>query len=138
MARHLLRLTQANRQAAHQWVDKAIMLGNGGKPWMLEVKEPKRSLEQNRLLHAVIGEIAKKRPIHNGTKMDVALWKACFMQAMGEEVRFIPTLSGDGVFPVGLKTRDLTTPQFSELIEFIYAWCAREGIDIGCNHVTES
>lgn len=130
MSRNLLRLTPGARQEAHQWVDKALSYWKPGKPWLLEVRKPKRTDEQNAALHGLIAQIIKQRPIHNGIRMDMALWKASFMQAFGEEVRFIPTLDGDGVFPVGLRTSALSVDRFSELIEFILSWAAQEGLTI--------
>lgn len=130
MSRNLLRLTPGARQDAHRWVDKALSLWQPGKPWLLEIREPKRTDEQNAALHGLIGQIMKQRTIQNGVRMDMALWKASFMQALGEEVRFVPTLDGDGVFPIGLRTSALSKARFSELIEFILAWCAREGIAV--------
>lgn len=130
MSRNLLRLTPGARDTAHGWVEKALRNWTPGKPWILEIKEPKRSDDQNAALHGLIGQIIKQRPVHNGVKMDMALWKASFMQALGEEVRFVPTLDGDGVFPVGLRTSALGVARFSELIEFVLSWCAREGIEV--------
>ena len=129
-ARNLLRLTPGRRDEAHAWVEKALRLFEPGKPYLLEIKEPKRSDEQNAALHGLIGQIMKQRPVQNGVRMDMALWKASFMQALGEEVRFVPTLGGDGVFPIGLSTSALSKSRFSELIEFVLAWCALEGLTV--------
>lgn len=96
----------------------------------MEIREPRRSDDQNDALHGLIDQIIKQRPTHNGVRMDKALWKATFMQALGEEIRFVPTLEGDGVFPLGLSTKELSPSRFSELIDFILAWCAREEITI--------
>jgi hypothetical protein len=130
MARNLLRLTPGRRDEAHAWVEKALRLWQPGSPWTLEIREPKRSDEQNAALHGLIQQIIRQRPMNNGVRMDMALWKASFMQAMGEEIRFVPTLDGDGVFPIGLSTSALSKARFSELIEFVLAWCAREGIEV--------
>lgn len=130
MARHLLRLTHANRQAAHQWVDKAIQNGNGGKPWMMEVKEPTRSLEQNAAAWSLLGQIAKQRPTHNGRQMTAEMWKSVFMDALGHEVDYCTSLDGTRMFPLGLRTSTLTKSQFSDLLELILAWAAQEGLTI--------
>lgn len=112
------------RAKAKRWIDGVP------KDSRVTFQPPRRTLDQNAALHGLIGQIIKQRPIHNGVKMDMALWKASFMQALGEEVRFIPTLDGDGVFPVGLRTSELPKERFSELIEFVLSWCAREEIKI--------
>ncbi len=124
--KHIMRLTKARVADAHRGVD--IATNKGG--WVLELREAKRSDEQNSALHGLIGQIMKQRTHHNGIKMDKALWKAVFLQALGEEIRFVPTLDGDGLFPLGLSTRDLPKGRFSELIEFVLAWAAREGLAI--------
>ncbi|HYC66683.1 recombination protein NinB [Brevundimonas sp.] len=128
--RHTLRLTPGARQQAHQWLDRALSLWQPGSAWVMELREAKRSDEQNAALHGLIGQIMKQRTHLNGVKMDMALWKATFLHALGEEVRFTPTLEGDGVFPLGLRTSALSKARFSELIEYILWWCAKEGLTV--------
>lgn len=131
MTRHVLKITPANREKALSGIEIALRRYKAGDAaWTLELRESRRSDEQNDALHSLIDQILKQRPIHNGIKMDKALWKATFMQALGEEIRFIPTLEGDGLFPLGLSTRELNKARFSELITLILAWTAREGIVI--------
>ena len=48
-----------------------------------------------------------------------------FMNALGTEMRYLPALEGQGMFPVGLKTSTLTVEQFSGLVELIYAFGAK-------------
>ncbi|RAK68777.1 recombination protein NinB [Phenylobacterium kunshanense] len=124
--RHTVALSPATLERAIQGVRVAAAKGG----WTLELRPAKRSDEQNDALHGLIDQILKQRPIHNGVKMDKALYKAVFMQALGEEVRFLPTLDGDGMFPLGLSTSALGKQRFSDLIEMILAWCAREGLKV--------
>lgn len=124
MAKHTLILNRHNRRLAREGLDKAK------DGYVLELREPTRSDAQNDALHGLIDQIIKQRPTHNGIRMDKALWKATFMYALGEEVRFVPTLEGDGVFPIGLRTSSLGKERFGELMEFILAWSAREGLTI--------
>lgn len=126
----VLRLTPSNRDQAIRWIDRAIALGRDAAAWTMELREARRTEEQNAALHGLIGQIMKQRPTHNGVRMDMALWKASFMQALGEEIRFVPTLGGDGVFPIGLSTKALNKARFSELIEFVLSWAATEGLEI--------
>ncbi len=116
--------TAQDRGRALRWVEEA------GWGSVVEFKQKGRSLSQNDAVHGLIRQIIKQRPIHNGIPMDLPLWKAAFMQALGEEVRFIPTLDGTSVFPVGLSTRDLSKERFSDLIEYILWWCATEDLTI--------
>lgn len=127
MSRFTIPLNTFTAARAHAWIEKAVREGKG---MVMEVRDAKRTDHQNSALHGLISQIIRQRPIHNGIRMDMALWKASFMQALGEEVRFVPTLDGDGVFPIGLSTSALPKDRFSDLIEFVLAWCAREGLTV--------
>lgn len=124
--RHTLILSRLNLAKAIQGVRVAAEKGG----WALELRPARRTDEQNDALHGLIDQILRQRPTHNGVIMDKALYKAVFLQALGEEVRFLPTLEGDGLFPLGLSTAALSKERFSDLIEFILAWCAREGLTV--------
>lgn len=124
MARHLLTLTRTNRHKAVQ----GVMAAPDG--YLLELREPKRSDEQNRALWGLLHQIQKQRPTHNGVKMSPELWKATFMQALGAEMVMLPTLDGDGFFPLGHRSSQLTKGQFADLLTLMLAWCAREGLTV--------
>jgi hypothetical protein len=124
MARHRIVLGKTNRAIAKRGVDAAP---NG---YVLELRDPKRSDLQNAALHGLVGQILKQRPIHRGNKMTMESYKAAFMHLLGSEMQFIPALDGDGFYPMGKSTSDLTKSEFSNLIECILAWCAREGITV--------
>ena len=51
------------------------------------------------------------------------------MSACGHAVQFEMGLDGKP-FPVGFRSSRLTKKQFSDLIEFIYSWCAEKGLHI--------
>ena len=124
MSRHIITLNRANRATAHRGVDKAP------DGWVLELREAKRSDAQNAALWSLLGQIQKQRPIHNGVRMDRDLWKVVFLDALGAEMRLIPKLDGDGFFPAGHRSSQLTKGEFIALIELILAWTAREGLQI--------
>jgi hypothetical protein len=132
MERHVLLLTRANRDKAIRGIDLAIAHGArpDAQPWVLELREAKRSDDQNRAIHGLISQILKQRPYHCGVKQDMGSYKATFMHALGHEMRMLPTLEGDGLFPMGLSTSALTKREFSDLIEYVLAWCAREGLTV--------
>jgi hypothetical protein len=52
------------------------------------------------------------------------------LHALGREVRFVPTLDGSSMLPLGLRSSKLTKAEFSDLIELILAWCAANGIAV--------
>jgi hypothetical protein len=93
--------------------------------WYVTLKAPTRTLDQNALLWARIEEIAKAEPM--GRKHTKDEWKAIFMQAAGWEMAFLPGLSG-GWFPTGFRSSKMTVRQMADLLTFIEAWAAEQGI----------
>jgi len=117
--------TRQDRGRAVRWIETAP------DGTVVEFKQKgRRSLSQNDALHGLINQIIKQRPTLHGNPMDMGLWKATFMNALGIEIRLTPTLDGKGVFPIGLSTRDLSKEQFSDLIEYILWWCATEDLTV--------
>lgn len=124
MSRHFLTLTRHNRDKAHKGVSAAP------DGWVLELREAKRSDPQNAAMWGLLHQIQKQRPTHNGVRMTPEIWKAVFLQALGAEMTMIPTLDGDGYFPIGHRSSVLTKGQFADLLTLILAWAAREGLEI--------
>lgn len=122
--RHILTLTPRNRDKAHQGVAVAP------DGWVLELRAPKRSGDQNAALYGLLSQIVKQRPVHNGVKMDSDLYKAVFLNALGTETRMLPTLDGDGFFYLGRHSSKLTKGEFADLLTLMLAWCAREGLTV--------
>lgn len=93
----------------------------------IEFKEAKRSLDQNSHMWAALTDIAKQAE-HHGRKYVPEIWKVIFMSALGRETRFVPALDGDGLIPIGHRSSDLSKQEMSELIDFIHAWGAENGV----------
>ena len=55
--------------------------------------------------------------------------KLRFLNALGVEMRFLPCLEGEGAFPVGLRSSTLTKDQFSALIELLFEYGSRHGVE---------
>lgn len=91
---------------------------------------PKRTLDQNAKLWPVLDEIVKARPQHFGYDMDRETYKALFLQALGAEIRFVPSLDGRGMVPIGNSSSKLTKEQFSNLIDLIQAWAAQNDVPL--------
>lgn len=121
MTRALLVLTPNTREKAAAWVRD---WPNGTR---VEFREPRRSLDQNAKLWALLSDVADQAQ-HCGQRYPAEVWKTLFMQAFGREVRFLPTLDGSSVFPLGFRSSELTKAEMSDLIEFILAWGAERGI----------
>ena len=95
----------------------------------ITLARPKRSLPQNDKMWAMLTELAEQKPIHCGLPMDPVKWKAVMMQALGAEMVMMPTLDGQNWFPLGLRSSDLDRQEMSDLIEFMAAWGAQNGIE---------
>jgi NinB protein len=67
--------------------------------------------------------------LHQGRKYLPEVWKCIFMNALGREINFIPTLDGQSVFPIGLKSSQLSKKEMIDLIEFVYAWGAENNVN---------
>lgn len=111
---------------AHGYVDRAAKAGG----YCVEFKKLTRTLEQNAKMWADLEDITRARPIWNGVHMSPRLWKSTFMLALNIEQEFAPNLDGPGVIPTGFRTSKLNKKQFSELLELIQAFAAREGITL--------
>ena len=131
--RHTIKLTPSNREKALQGVEVALAKYRKGEAaWTMELRPAKRTDDQNRALWSLLSQVQKQRPMHRGVQMTPETWKAVFLQALGAEMVFVPTLDGDGMFPLGHRSSKLTKAEFAGLLELIMAWCAREGLTI--NH----
>lgn len=124
MKRHRLILGRHNRGLAHTGVDRAP------DGWVLDLREATRSDRQNDALHALIRQIHKQRPIHNGQRMTEELWKETFLDALSTEMKMLPKLDGDGFFPATRRSSHLTKTEFNDLLTIILAWCARAGLTV--------
>jgi hypothetical protein len=94
----------------------------------ITLARPKRSLPQNDKMWAMLTELAEQKPVHCNLPMDPVKWKAVMMQALGAEMVMMPTLDGQNWFPLGLRSSDLDRQEMGDLIEFMSAWGAQNGV----------
>lgn len=127
-----------NAQQAHSaiqqaWAHAKGWLLGGGQRLVLEIKPETRSDKQNRLLHAMLGDIAAQVE-WAGAKRDAEVWKrllvAAWCRARREQVELLPALDGHGVDIVFRRTSQLTRGECVELCDFIGAWCAEHGVEL--------
>lgn len=116
--------SQRDRAVAKEAIDRAP------PGYAVDIKESKRSDEQNRALWGLLNQIQRQRPTHNGVQMTPDLWKAVFMDALGAEMRMLPKLDGDGFFPIGHSSSRLTKSEFAGLLDLILAWSAQEDLTV--------
>lgn len=122
MTRYLIALwNNADRDRAIEFIRKAP---DGTR---VELKAVKRSLSQNDRMWAMLSDVAVQKE-HNGRKYTPDQWKCIFMHACGREVQFIPGLDGKTFLPWGQSSSDLSKHEMSNLIDFMAAWGAENGV----------
>ena len=102
-----------SRQRAKGLIDKAP------SGFVMEVREPRRSLDQNDKLWAMLSDIAASKPMGRMHTPDD--WKAIAMNACGWECQFCEGLDGRP-FPIGFRSSQLTKSQMSTLIDWLQAF----------------
>ena len=110
------------REQAHKLIDAAPVGA------VMTVAPPKRTIPQNARFYAMLSDVSRAMP--GGRKLTPDLWKAVFMNACGFAVQFETGLSGEP-FPVGFKSSRLSKKQMGELMDFIEAWGAENGVTFG-------
>jgi len=113
-------LLDQDRLRVKHWVDKCPP----GTKIAFRQKD-KRNNDQNALLWVILSEISQQKP--TGLDYSPAIWKCLFMQAWGREIEYYKSLDGDEIVPI-FRSSELTKAECAELIEFIYAWCAKNGV----------
>lgn len=103
------------RQFAHQVIDR---LEEGSQ---VKFSAPTRSVDQNALLWGLLSQVARRKP--GGRDLSPDVWKCLFLEAFGKEVYYEKGLDGDPV-PISTSTRSMSKGEMSQLIDFIFAWCA--------------
>ena len=97
----------------------------------LTLAPEKRTSPQNRLLHALIADIAAQVE-WAGAKRDAEVWKrlltAAWSRVHGQHVEVLPALDGHGVDLVPARTSKLTKAECADLCTFIEAWGAEHGV----------
>ena len=119
MAQTVILDSRYRREQAHKLVDAAPVGA------VMTIAMPKRSTDQNALLWTLLGFISRAKP--GGRKHTPETWKALFMHAMGHQSRFEMGLNGEP-FPAGFRSSQLTRAQMADLITFIMAWGAEQGV----------
>lgn len=110
------------RARAIDWIRRAP------KDTRVEFKGPKRTLDQNAKLWAMLTDVATQKK-HCGRSYTTDQWKVLFMHACGKEVQFLPSLDGSTFIPYGHSSSDLSVDEMRDLIDFIDAWGAQNGVE---------
>lgn len=98
---------------------------NAPDGYVITVEEPKRTIDQNSRLWAMLSDVAMSKPM--GRMHSPEEWKCIFMSACGWEVAFLPGLDGR-FLPYGYRSSKLTKKQMTDLQDFIQAWGDENGV----------
>jgi hypothetical protein len=100
--------------------------------YVVTIAEPTRSLDANARLHAILTDIAREAK-YNNQRRGVEFWKGLFVSgwqiATGQKPEIVPGLEGEFV-NVRESTTTLTPRRIAELMEYIEAWAAMNGIKL--------
>jgi len=97
------------------------------KDTRVDIKGPKRTLDQNSRMWAMLTDIAEQK-VHCGRKYTTDQWKCLMLHGCGREIQFIPSLDNSTFIPWGQSSSDLSKAEMAELIEFMLAWGAQNGV----------
>lgn len=120
MSRTIRLVGPVQRETARQAIDEAP------DGHVVRIGAETRREAQNRKLWPMLKDIQRQVPGFETYSTDDI--KLRFLNSLGVEMRFLPALEDEGMFPVGLKSSTLTVQQFSGLIELIYAFGAKRGV----------
>jgi hypothetical protein len=112
-----------NSDFARQRAVNAVLKAPDG--FVCIVDEPKRTIDQNSRLWALLSDVAMSKP--QGRMHTPEEWKCIFMSACGWEVAFLPGLEGR-FLPYGYRSSKLTKKQMTDLQDFIQAWGDENGV----------
>lgn len=93
--------------------------------WVAELREPKRTLDQNDRFWAMLTDLSRAQP--EGRRLIPEDWKVLMMHACGWECQFLEGLDGRP-FPKGFSSSQLTKGQMASLITFIQAYGDQHGV----------
>lgn len=98
---------------------------NAPAGYVIEIREPTRTLDQNALLWPLLTEVARQVDWY-GQKLTEDEWKDVFTAGLRKQ-KAVPGIDG-GFVMVGSKTSRMNKREFSELVELIYAFGAERGV----------
>lgn len=119
MSRWTFIVTDRIRAKLHAWIDRAPV------GMLVEFREAKRTSEQNAKQWPMLTDISQQLLWH-GQHYPPEDWKDFLMHQL-RGGRWMPAEDG-GMVPIGFRTSELTKAEFSDLIEIMYAFGARNGV----------
>lgn len=106
--------------------------------WMVSISEPRRSLQQNALMWALLTDLAHQMVWH-GQRLTAENWKDMLTASLKQQ-QVVPGIEG-GFVVLGTSTRRMSKPEMAELIDLIYAFGTERGVkfsDVDQSRIAES
>lgn len=94
--------------------------------YKITIEPPRRTEEQSALMWVLLEELAKQVVWH-GQKLTKEEWKDMATASLKNQ-KVIPGIGG-GFVVLGARTSKMTKAEISEVIEFVYAFGAQNGIE---------
>jgi hypothetical protein len=94
--------------------------------YRVEIKEQKRSLDQNAKLWAMLSDVASQ-VVWYGQKLTSDDWKDVFTASL-RKTRVVPGIDAGSFVPLGMRTSDMSKAEMADLIELIYAFGADHNV----------
>lgn len=94
--------------------------------WRVEISEPRRTLDQNAKLWAMLGDVSKQVEWY-GEHLSPDDWKTVLTASL-RKARVIPGLDAGTLVPLGLSTSGMTKRELADLVELIYAFGSERGV----------
>lgn len=104
--------------------------------YVVAIRPPNRSLDQNAKFHAAVADIAKAFPRWAGLDMDEDDWKALLVVShakatkAADAIRVVPDLEGGGMVQLRESTAAMSKDRASSLIEYVTAWAVSNGVKL--------
>jgi hypothetical protein len=122
MSRAVLTLANdAVRARAIHWIEN---LPEGSR---VEFKSPRRSLDQNAKMWAMLSEVSIQVQWH-GIRLSTDDWKIIFLDSLKREVRIVPNIDGNGFVNLGRSSSDLSKDEMADLITLIEMFGANHSV----------
>jgi hypothetical protein len=112
-------------QEARRRAVQAVLDAQDG--YIVTIKPPTRSLEQNAFLWSCLNDIAEQVVWH-GRKLDSASWKNIFSSSLRKQ-DVVPNLDGTGFVVMGVSTSKMSRAEMTELLELIQCFAAQHGVN---------
>ena len=94
--------------------------------YTVTIEEPKRSLEQNRLLWRTLHAISE-HVIWHGRKLSAEDWKNVLTSSLKRQ-EVVPGIDG-GFVILGASTSKMNKVEMAELLELCFAFAAQQGVE---------